>query len=143
LYDWFTHCQKMTLKVVGAVMSIPAQIGMFAGTNAHTCTLIRGSDCPVPFSFAGHLAVEPLGLGRTRNIAGTGSLVSGCSTASVSIRDDQSSLSVVSGSRLPTRACSCRSFAFCREGVPLRLSGVQSRWIGWLAANDKNCQARD
>lgn len=36
LYDWLTICHKTTLAVVGGDMSIPAQIGMLAGTNAHT-----------------------------------------------------------------------------------------------------------
>ena len=56
---------------------MPAQIGMLAGANAHT-----------------------------RNMAGTGSPVSGCSTAPVRVRACQSSASVASP-RLPSRkACS-------------------------------------
>ena len=56
---------------------MPAQIGMLAGANAHT-----------------------------RNMAGTGSPVSGCSVAPVRVRACQSSASVASP-RLPSRkACS-------------------------------------
>jgi hypothetical protein len=42
LYDWLANCQSMMFAVVGGDMSMPAHIGMLAGTNAHTLHAVFG-----------------------------------------------------------------------------------------------------